>query len=214
MTREPAITAPAPGAEATAALAIIQDEHRSLSAMLRSLQFMARDIGAGRAEADFDLLRAMVYYVDAYPERLHHPKEETFLFDPLERCGDNATRLLLASLRTEHAAGDEAIRNLERKLLAFEHGGRRDEFVAAAELYVDNYAAHMHKEEHDLLPLAARWLSAADWSAAHRAFSLNEDPLSGITGADFKRLFSRIVNLAPPPIGVGPLFPRRSQERG
>jgi hemerythrin-like domain-containing protein len=201
----------APGADAPATLAIIQDEHRSLSAMLRSLQLMARDIGAGRAEADFELLRAMVYYVDAYPERLHHPKEEAFLFDPLERRAEAAAPLL-ASLRAEHAAGDEAIRDLERKLLAFEQSGRRDPFVAAAERYVDNYAAHMHKEEHELLPLAVQWLGADDWAAAHRAFAFNEDPLSGLTGADFKQLFSRIVNLAPPPIGVGPLFPRRDRE--
>ena len=65
---------------AAKALEIIREEHRTLAAVLHGLKFMVQEIRSGQAPADFDLFRAMVYYIDAYPERLHHPKEEQFLF--------------------------------------------------------------------------------------------------------------------------------------
>ena len=53
--------------------------------------------------------------------------------------------------------------------------------------------------------MAERLLSAADWQAIDREFEENRDPLEGDRDTrDFEKLFSRIVALAPPPIGVGP----------
>ena len=196
------------GAAAAQALEIIREEHRLLAAVLHGLKFMVGEIRGGRTQADFALFRAMVYYIDAYPERLHHPKEEQFLFRLL-RLRTTAADALLDDLRREHEAGEGEIRNLERKLLAYEHGAPFAAFTDAADAYVDTYFNHMRKEEKQVFPLAEQWLTVADWAEVGAAFAKNRDPRSGPDAAEFRALFSRIVNLAPPPIGVGPLFPRR-----
>jgi len=55
-----------------------------------------------------------------------------------------------------------------------------------------------------VLPVAERALSDEDWRDIHTAFSTNRDPTyAGDTEEEFRRLFTRIVNLAPAPIGLG-----------
>jgi hypothetical protein len=61
----------------------------------------------------------------------------------------------------------------------------------------------MRAEEKELLPLAERHLVAEDWNAIDDAFDANRDPIAGVRERDFETLFSRIVNLAPEPVGLG-----------
>jgi hypothetical protein len=61
----------------------------------------------------------------------------------------------------------------------------------------------MRKEEHQVLPLAERHLTAEDWAVIDAAFAANADPIAGMHERDFEKLFSRIVNLAPEPVGLG-----------
>ncbi|MBL8385700.1 MAG: hemerythrin domain-containing protein [Burkholderiales bacterium] len=206
----PERAAGAASAAAGRALGLIRDEHRTLAAVLSGLRFLVHDIQAGRAAPDFELFRAMTYYIDAYPERLHHPQEENHLFRRLE-ARTAAADAVLDELRREHAAGEAAIRDLEHSLLAYEQSGSLQPFAEAVETFVADYFSHMRKEEDVVLPLAVQWLDAADWTDIAAAFAANRDPLAGQAEADFRKLFSRIVNLAPPPLGVGPPFPRQSQ---
>ena len=61
----------------------------------------------------------------------------------------------------------------------------------------------MRKEEQELLPLAERHLTPEDWKAIDAAFTANRDPIAGVEERDFEKLFSRIANLAPAPVGLG-----------
>ena len=60
-------------------LRIIRDEHAALAAMLRSLSLMVERGPDSDPEKFFDVLRAMLFYIDEFPERLHHPKESELL---------------------------------------------------------------------------------------------------------------------------------------
>ena len=188
-------------------LAAIRDDHRALAAVLHGMCFLVRDIRDNDKPARFDVLRAMLHYIDAFPERHHHPKESRYLFTHIRaRTGDADT--VLAELEAEHALGGEMIRHLEQGLLRYEEGGN-EYFCAVAtavEAYSDFHYQHMRKEEDLILPVAERVLREADWAEIDAAFAANEDPLHGF-GAheDFDKLFTRIVALAPPPIGVGPV---------
>ena len=62
------------------AISIIQDEHRSLAAVLHGMLYLVREIGERGRKPDFRLLDAMMYYIDTFPERFHHPKEDRYLF--------------------------------------------------------------------------------------------------------------------------------------
>ena len=46
-------------------------------------------------------------------------------------------------------------------------------------------------------------LTAEDWSVIDAAFDANQDPIAGVREQDFRTLFSRIVSLAPAPVGFG-----------
>ena len=184
---------------------IIREEHAALAAMLRSVLLLLAQYRRRGTLPDFHVLRAMLFYLDEFPERLHHPKESTLLFPKLRRRSDEG-RAVLDRLDREHEHGAQRIRDLERALLGFEMMGesRRAPFEEAMERYVDFCLAHMRTEELEILPLAERVLTEKDWSELDAEFSLNRDPLTGHEPqAEYQALFSRIVRLVPAPIGVG-----------
>ncbi len=186
------------------ALRIIHDEHRSISAVLSGLKSLAQMALDSKVRPGFDVLRAMIYYIDAFPERMHHPKEDQHLFARLLQRNPGA-RALVEDLTAEHAVGGRLVRDLEQALLEFEETWPQgaEKFAAAVESYSQFHWKHMGKEENELLPLAQKVLTAEDWAAIEAAFAGNEDPIADLREKDFEKLYQRIVNLAPAPIGLG-----------
>jgi hemerythrin-like domain-containing protein len=184
---------------------IIQDEHRSLAAVLHGMLYLVNAIRNRGMKPDFKVLGAMVYYIDAFPERYHHPKEDRYLFALLRaRCP--AARAVLSRLEEEHRAGAEKIRALEQALARYEHGGDAEfsNFAAAVEAYAAFHWDHMRCEEKEVLPLAEKHLTPEDWELIDNAFMGHADPLLGTeSGSEFEELFKKIVTLAPQPIGLG-----------
>lgn len=183
----------------TDALNTIKNEHRSLEAILRAMRDLVARLRAGAAGPDFDGLRAMLYYLDAFSARLHHPREDEFLFQPLRaRSGDAAG--LIDDLEREHARVAAAMRSLEQALLHYEAGGEREfvAFATAVEGFCDFYARHMRKEETLAMPLAVKLFSEEDWARIDAACAAAREPQGGVDEDDeFRRLFRRIVGPAP-----------------
>jgi hemerythrin-like domain-containing protein len=189
-----------------ATLTIIRDEHQALAAMLRSLSMLLAEHRRKGVPPDFGVLRAMLLYVDEFPEKLHHTKESELLF-PMLRTRSAEAADVLDKLDHDHAQGEKAIRDLEHDLLAYEvlGGDRAASFEKSVNRYIDFYLAHMGIEESQILPLAQRVLTDADWAELDAAFMKNRDPLTGHEPDDvYRPLFSRIVMSAPAPIGLGP----------
>lgn len=185
---------------------IIRQEHAALSAVLRSIVLLLEQHRIKGSLPDFATLRAMLFYVDEFPEKRHHRKESGLLFPKL-RARTPMSRDLLDQLDGDHAQGERRIRDVEHALLAFEMLGdvRREAFERAVGAYVDFYLAHMALEEREILPLAERVLTADDWRALDEAFAENRDPLTGhVADFEYNALFTRIVNVVPAPIGLGP----------
>jgi hemerythrin-like domain-containing protein len=187
------------------ALSVIRDEHRSLTAVLHGLWYLVDEVREGRRQPDFTVLRAMVHYIDTFPEKLHHPKENRYLFARL-RQRTNTANAVLDQLEAQHFHGAKLIRDLEQALLHWEMGGQEDfaSFAEEVERYVDFHRRHMRQEEQVVLPLAERVLTEEDWREIDAAFAGNADPLIGTdVEKDFERLYRRIVSIAPPPLGFG-----------
>ena len=186
------------------AITILKSEHRSISAVLHGLKELARLALDPKIRPDFHVLRCMLRYIDEYPEQLHHPKEDDFIFDALAMRAPEA-RKLIAELRAEHEQGAALVRELERSLLFLEEDwpSRARDFKSAVDAYAEFEWAHMRKEEQELLPLAKRHLTAADWHTIDKAFGANADPIEDMQERDFRQLFSRIATLAPAPVGLG-----------
>jgi hemerythrin-like domain-containing protein len=187
-------------------LQIIRDEHAALSAMLRSMEMMLARGPGDEPERFFDVLRAMLFYIDEFPERQHHPKESELLFPRVARRAPEIQETV-DKLDADHAVSESAVRELQHLLLAWELIGdsRHQAFEAAARNYIAQYLAHMRLEEAVLLPAAERVLSGEDWRVLDSAFAANQDPMTGVYPREpvYDRLFTRIVMRAPAPIGVG-----------
>ena len=189
-----------------ATLDVIHEEHQALAAMLRSLGLLLAQARRDGKPPDFGVLRAMLLYVDEFPERLHHRKESELLFPKLlQRCPDLAS--VLYRLERDHEAGEHSIRALEHALLAWEVLGepRRAAFEQQTENYTRFYLEHMALEESEVLPAARQHLLPEDWAELDAAFASHRDPLTGFEAEpDYRPLFRQILNSAPAPIGLGP----------
>ncbi len=184
---------------------VIVDEHSALGAMLRSLIMMIDRGPMDDRDQFFDVLRAMLFYVDEFPERLHHPKESALLFPRVALLAPY-THETIRQLDHDHVKGEASVRELQHLLLAWELLGesRRFAFDHAVRTYCSFYLEHMRLEETVILPAAKKWLTDADWHALDEAFTLNADPLvqKSMRDPSFDLLFSRIVMQAPSPIGL------------
>lgn len=178
-----------------------------MAAVLQGMLYIVREIRDRGRAPDFQLLGAMLYYLDAFPERFHHPKEDQYLF-ALLRARAPAAAPVLDRLRAEHDSGAERIRFLQQALSRYEQGGSAEfaAFAAAVEGYAAFHWEHMRCEEKEVIPMAEKQLTAGDWQTIDAVFAGHTDPLFGVVADEaYHKLFQRILNLAPPPIGVGPV---------
>lgn len=187
-------------------LQIIRDEHASLAAMLQSMRMLVDKGPDEGRKTFFDVVRAMLFYIDEYPERLHHPKESNLLFPKVVKASPKVLGAV-DRLERDHMYSEKAARELQHLLLSWELLGpsRRAAFEEAFKKYVDFYLDHMRLEEDVILPEAEKTLSVQEWAEIDAAFEQNADPLTGKypPTAEYEKLFSLIVQRAPAPVGLG-----------
>jgi len=213
---EPAVgVALAPGAaeaeqedERAAGMTLLESlylEHRSIASVLNGMAQMIDGTPADGAAAVIPALHAMLYYFDVFPERHHHPKEEEYLFPAIrERTRELDT--VLERLQRQHLRGDEALRELQQRLLRAQFGGTAEwpGFVDAARVFIGHYRDHLRVEEEDLMPVARRVVPREVWARIEQQFRTRPDPLQLGTGeAGAAALVHRILELAPAPLGFG-----------
>jgi hemerythrin-like domain-containing protein len=197
----------------TAAIETIKQEHRALSQVVELLRHLLRDIASGYTEADYQLLALALYYIDEFPGRLHHAKEDKYLFAALQRHTEQFDPLL-GRLDSEHERDRETIRDLHR-LLVLSHAGAPGaitEFRAAVEDYAATLYEHMRSEE-GLVTACGEHLTDDEWRAIADAFAQDKDPLFGSERRrEFALLHHRIVNLLPRKMRVGAAAVEESSE--
>lgn len=176
----------------------IRHEHRLMRAILESMLQLVRLADTYGNGINHQVMRTMTYYLDQFPERLHHPREDRYLFPAvLKRAPQIAAQLAL--LESEHAKGAQKMLELEQALLRFEAGGptKFSQYRNAVEDYVKFYSAHMRAEEDTILPVAIEALTAEDWKLLAEAFQAGINSPEG----EFRALFTHIANITPAPMG-------------
>lgn len=184
---------------ADAALAILRDEHRSLAAVVHGLGYIVREARDRNAPASVPLLRAIVHYVRAFPDALHHPKEDAYLF-PRLRARTTDYDDTLDALDQQHAKGVALTEALAAAVDAYEADPARGLpiLVHAAEHFATAQMDHMMLEAKVIIPAAREHLTAEDWTAIAEAFRNNGDPRFSVDAdEEYRHLFARILNLAP-----------------
>ena len=187
------------------ALRVISLEHRSIASVLSGLSHFAERGLEGEKVPDARVFRAMLHYLDLFAERMHHPKEDAYLFARL-RARTHLANDVLDRLQQDHFFGAGALRAVEHAFLRYEEGGAPffADFAREVRRYVAFHREHMRVEETYVFPLAELELTEEDWRAIEIAFSANQDPLASPEQEhDLQSLFTRIVTITPAPIGVG-----------
>jgi hemerythrin-like domain-containing protein len=177
------------------AIQVILAEHKRLASIVSGITRLLDSMPSRSGSSGTMLMRAMLYYIHEFPEQIHHPKEEQYLFARLRgRTGDFDA--VLDELRRQHEEGDRRVRSLERALTRYELAGAPmlSALRAEANAYADFYAAHRDLEESTILPAAQRYLTAADWVEIDEAFGANRDPFERLETEDnLDDLYSLIV---------------------
>lgn len=192
----------------TRALRIIRDEHATLTAVTEALRTVTTGMAKGTLAPDFKLLWSLIYYIEEYPELLHHPKEEEVLFPALRRCTDTLNETL-DELGRQHANSRPHLECIKTLLgwVEADIPGALTELSNSVERFAAFHWHHVRLEEDTVLVVANDLLGQADWENIAAAFTVNADPLGdgkANSSAWFRALFQRIVYLVPPPWGMGP----------
>lgn len=176
------------------AVAVIRDEHRSLAAVIQAVQAALAQPQADRPL--IPLLGAMLDYIEAFPERSHHPKEEVYLFRALQRR-TTAMDEVLQTLEQQHAQGPEEMAGLRTGLQDWAQGqaGASDAFAERFSHFAQAQWAHMALEERLVLPAASQYLTDQDWKGIVAAFEGNADPRFH-EDPSFDAMFTRLLNLS------------------
>jgi hemerythrin-like domain-containing protein len=158
----------------SSAVDIIRDEHRSIGAVLSSLTRQVASAAAGTEPPDYPLYGAMLDYLVAFPERLHHPKEEEFLFRRLRQRAPSVNALL-DELEAQHVSGSEQLQALRAELARSAPAREIGSFAKLLSRYAEEQWQHMRMEEEQVLPRAQQSLSADDWREIDAAFAMNRE---------------------------------------
>lgn len=187
-----------------AAIGTILREHRLLASVLILLDSLLTEVVNGGTTPDFTLIATILCYIDAFPERFHHPKENRYLFSALRsaavRARDGECAAMVDRLEEEHRISANLLLGLQRCFIAYQAHlpGATSNFVNACAAYTRFHLDHMQVEESQLLPLAVQHLNPDEWAMIARAFAANADPLRGVDSErTYDRLRSRIVELLP-----------------
>jgi len=185
------------------ALTIISQEHSNMWRLAATLDHVASDVQDG-APFEGPFFEAALDYISLFVDRMHHPKEDDFLFRLLRLRSAEASEVLDA-LEADHRQGPDNLSQLRAKLTAVSQGQLpKAELSKAVKLYTDGLRGHIKTEEKHVLPLARKVLTTQDWAEIDKAFSNHSDPVfSDQSKAEFRELFHRLVSLAPDPVGLG-----------
>jgi len=181
------------------------EEHRAMRTVLAILERLLTDAAERGTAPDFALIASALYYMDDFPERVHHPKEDAHLFAALRRR-TNRFNSVLDRLQAEHIRGAQMLARVQRELVHYQggapHGLRRTRAAVCAFAALQN--DHMRCEESVLLA-SHDYLTEDDWAALAGAFVATGDPLSPDSARlEFRRLRSRILTLLPRKMRLDP----------
>ncbi|HKR47559.1 MAG TPA: hemerythrin domain-containing protein [Paraburkholderia sp.] len=181
------------------AIQVILSEHRRLTSIVNGMLRVVDGMASGFGLSSAMLMRAMLYYINEFPERVHHPKEEQYLFAQL-RARTEEFDAVIGELARQHEDGKLRVRALERALTRYELGGADmlPALRAGVYGYADFYANHRHLEESVILPGAQRYLTVSDWVEIDEAFGANRDPFESLETEDnLNDLYRLIVQTMP-----------------
>jgi len=187
--------------EATA-VEMLEAEHRVIQKMVAGMSVLAEQLEGGEP-VDVSLLESIVVFLRTFADRLHHGKEESFLFPALIRRGVPSQGCPIGGLTMEHQKGRVMVGELADAIRGYAAGEppARENLVKSLRALVAFYPGHIWKEDYLLFPLAGKVLTPEDqqdlmdkFETVERELGLDVHEGFDKVAADLERNVSGIVS--------------------
>lgn len=172
----------------------LHNEHIFMSNMLDSLSEQVELLTDGK-DTDFNLLFDIIDYMQNFPDRYHHPRED-ILYQRMalrdEQCARDVQILMEEHRTLEHLADELAacIKDIHALPTVLKKERARD----LCEKYVELLREHMNLEEGKVLPRAAEVLHAEDWFIVEQQSSpIEEIPINNVLTDNYDALQRHIA---------------------
>jgi hemerythrin-like domain-containing protein len=153
-------------------------EHVRFSRLLDLLEAQLQQFHEG-GSPDLHLMRDIVLYLSEFGDRFHHPREDAAFARMV--AVQPSLRLPINRLLQEHrviaAAGKDLVARLDE--IIADAMLLRATVESSVALYLTYYRHHLATEEREMVPRAARMLTADQWRAIDSATPPAADPLAG-----------------------------------
>ena len=175
--------------EATA-VEMLEAEHRVIQKMVAGMSVLAEQLEGGE-RVDVSLLESIVVFLRTFADRLHHGKEESFLFPALIRRGVPSQGCPIGGLTMEHQKGRVMVGELADAIRGYAAGEppARENLVKSLRALVAFYPNHIWKEDYLLFPLAGKVLTPEDQQELRDKFETVEREL----GLDVHEGFDKVA---------------------
>ena len=175
--------------EATA-VEMLEAEHRVIQKMVAGMSVLAEQLEGGEP-VDVSLLESIVVFLRTFADRLHHGKEESFLFPALIRRGVPSQGCPIGGLTMEHQKGRVMVGELADAIRGYAAGEppARENLVKSLRALVAFYPSHIWKEDYLLFPLAGKVLTPEDQQELMDKFETVEREL----GLDVHEGFDKVA---------------------
>jgi hemerythrin-like domain-containing protein len=184
------------------AVEMLEAEHRVIQKMVAGMSVLADQLEGGEP-VDVSLLESIVAFLRTFADRLHHGKEESFLFPALIRRGVPSQGCPIGGLTMEHQKGRVMVGELADAIRGYAAGEppARENLVKSLRALVAFYPNHIWKEDYLLFPLAGKVLTPEDqqelmgkFETVERELGLDVHEGFDKVAADLERKVSGIVS--------------------
>ena len=170
-------------------------DHINLAKVLRLLEQQLAEVRSGE-HVNLDVLSEIVDYVQTYPDRVHHRREDVIFTVYLEQSPGQHD--VVGRLLEEHSALFKKTHDLRENIEQWRHDSPvpRERVVAIIADYLLMQWDHLNLEESSVFNLLDQELTPADWDRIEAAMPRTTDPLFGHTMRQrFETIFGQLSAL-------------------
>ncbi len=170
----------------------LHQDHLNLAKVLRLLEGNLADVRVGE-HIDLNALGEIVDYVEIYPDRFHHPRENVIFSAYMERRGSRYD--LFERLMAEHTRLASKTLDIREHIQEWSHDSPvpRERIVTIIADYLRLQWNHLNLEEESAFRVLDLELTADDWERIEASAPTVADPLFGNSpGQRFAGIFDQL----------------------
>jgi hemerythrin-like domain-containing protein len=175
----------------------VREDHRNMALLVELLRSDVEALREGADESvDIERVSDIVDYFAHYPDRVHHPREET-MFSVFLEHHEASPELAdaLKQVQTQHVRFPELTESLDELLNAAMHDTPvlREELVARLDDYIEQQLEHLDLEEGLVFPELREKMTAKEWREVARRGPQERDPVFGAEVQEaYVKLYQRL----------------------